>query len=98
MNASKCVHAYPQKFRNFRRTSAQAESSRIRSRGGTSTLRDTRTCYLSRAQRAVAQGKRKREKPVDYCNASNKRVIVRFKSLSDRRNSSILLIECSTVV
>src|SRR5713226_3339810 len=39
-----------------------------------------------------------REKPVDYCNASIRRVIVRFRSLSDRRNSSIFLIECSTVV
>jgi len=28
----------------------------------------------------------------------HQRVIVRFRSLSDRRNSSILLIECSTVV
>src|SRR4029077_6974357 len=28
-----------------------------------------------------------------YCSASIKRVIVRFRSLSDRRNSSILLIE-----
>jgi len=32
------------------------------------------------------------------CNASINRVIVRFRSLSERRNSSILLIECSTVV
>ena len=42
--------------------------------------------------------KRERKKPVGYCNASIRRVIVRFRSLSDRRNSSILLIECSTVV
>src|SRR5713226_468973 len=35
---------------------------------------------------------------IGYCNASMRRVIVRFKSLSDRRISSILLIECSTVV
>src|SRR5216684_3802602 len=37
-------------------------------------------------------------KTARYCSASIKRVIVRFKSLSDRRNSSILLMECSTVV
>jgi hypothetical protein len=36
--------------------------------------------------------------PASYCNASIKRVIVRFNSLSERRNSSILLMECSTVV
>ena len=34
----------------------------------------------------------------NYCSASINRVIVRFSSLSDRRSSSILLIECSTVV
>jgi len=33
-----------------------------------------------------------------YCSASINRVIVRFSSLSDRRISSILLIECRTVV
>jgi hypothetical protein len=33
-----------------------------------------------------------------YCSASIRRVMVRFKSLSDRRISSILLMECSTVV
>jgi hypothetical protein len=33
-----------------------------------------------------------------YCNASINRVMVRFRSLSDRRISSILWIECSTVV
>jgi hypothetical protein len=33
-----------------------------------------------------------------YCRVSIKRVIVRFRSLSDRRISSILLIEWSTVV
>jgi hypothetical protein len=38
------------------------------------------------------------EKFQSYCNASISRVIVRFKSLSDRRISSILWIECSTVV
>ena len=35
---------------------------------------------------------------IAYCKASIKRVIVRFKSLSDRRISSILLMECNTVV
>ena len=34
----------------------------------------------------------------DYCKASINRVMVRFSSLSERRNSSILLMECSTVV
>ena len=34
----------------------------------------------------------------NYCRASSRRVMVRFKSLSDRRISSILLIECRTVV
>ena len=33
-----------------------------------------------------------------YWRASIRRVMVRFKSLSDRRISSILLMECSTVV
>ena len=33
-----------------------------------------------------------------YCRASIRRVMVRFSSLSERRSSSILLIECSTVV
>src|SRR5712692_3078129 len=33
-----------------------------------------------------------------YCKASIRRVIVRFRSLSDRRNSSIFLMECSGVV
>jgi hypothetical protein len=33
-----------------------------------------------------------------YCRVSINRVIVRFKSLSERRISSILLMECSTVV
>src|SRR5580704_2315967 len=33
-----------------------------------------------------------------YCRVSIKRVMVRFRSLSDRRISSILLMECSTVV
>jgi hypothetical protein len=33
-----------------------------------------------------------------YCKASIKRVMVRFNSLSERRISSILLMECSTVV
>src|ERR1700738_3140963 len=33
-----------------------------------------------------------------YCRASIRREMVRLRSLSDRRNSSILLIECSTVV
>jgi hypothetical protein len=33
-----------------------------------------------------------------YCKVSIKRVMVRFRSLSDRRISSILLMECSTVV
>ena len=37
-------------------------------------------------------------KRCSYCSVSIKRVIVRFRSLSDRRISSILLIECSTVV
>jgi hypothetical protein len=49
-------------------------------------------------QAGYAADKWKEEKSANYCNASNKRVIVRFKSLSDRRISSILLIECSTVV
>jgi hypothetical protein len=35
---------------------------------------------------------------VDYCKASISRVMVRFKSLSERLSSSILLMECSTVV
>ena len=39
------------------------------------------------------EGKRQR-----YCRVSIKRVMVRFKSLSERRISSILLIECNTVV
>jgi hypothetical protein len=39
-----------------------------------------------------------RERTCDYCNASIKRVMVRFKSLSERRSSSILLMLCSTVV
>jgi hypothetical protein len=34
----------------------------------------------------------------DYCKASIRRVMVRFKSLSLRRSSSILLMEWSTVV
>ena len=38
------------------------------------------------------------EKSLRYCSVSIRRVMVRFKSLSDRRISSILLIECSTVV
>ena len=38
------------------------------------------------------------ESPVRYCSASINRVMVRFRSLSDRRISSILWIECSTVV
>jgi hypothetical protein len=38
------------------------------------------------------------DKKLFYCRASIKRVIVRFNSLSERRNSSILLMECSTVV
>src|SRR5262249_44448564 len=33
-----------------------------------------------------------------YCRASIRRVMVRFRSLSERRISSILLMECSTVV
>jgi hypothetical protein len=40
----------------------------------------------------------RRENVPSYCKVSIKRVIVRFRSLSDRRISSILLIECSTVV
>ena len=35
---------------------------------------------------------------VDYCRASIRRVMVRFRSLSLRRSSSILLMEWSTVV
>ena len=34
----------------------------------------------------------------NYCRASIRRVMVRFNSLSERRNSSILLMECKTVV
>jgi len=38
------------------------------------------------------------EKRQSYCKVSIKRVMVRLRSLSDRRISSILLMECSTVV
>lgn len=63
--------------------------------------------YTSRANKSIwnriEDGKMfledsKCERDSAYCNASIKRVIVRFKSLSERRNSSILLIECNTVV
>jgi len=47
---------------------------------------------------ACVFGVRKEGKASGYCNASIRRVMVRFRSLSDRRNSSILLIECNTVV
>src|SRR2546427_12110484 len=39
-----------------------------------------------------AKGRQKERK--SYCSASIRRVMVRFRSLSECRNSSILLIEC----
>src|SRR5580704_14028342 len=53
----------------------------------------------SRAMRHEQERKRCRKgSEKNYCNASINRVMVRFRSLSDRRISSILWIECSTVV
>src|ERR1700675_2317087 len=51
----------------------------------------SRTAMCVRTKRNVGKSR-------SYCKVSIKRVIVRFKSLSDRRISSILLIEWSTVV
>src|SRR6266481_3987802 len=56
---SKCVHTYPQKFRNFLRTSAQAESSRIRSRGGQARCV---THVLLLVSRSTGSGAREEEK------------------------------------
>ena len=83
------MHIHPQKFRNFRRAFPYlppgfTNAAEVEDNGG--------------KRNWEKAGEREKPSSVSYCNASSKRVIVRFKSLSDRRISSILLMECSTVV
>ena len=57
---------------------------------GSAQKKSKRGCYGQIEEIATLAG--------SYCSASINRVIVRFRSLSERRRSSILLIECNTVV
>jgi len=94
------VHKRAHEIRTLRKRSAQvlyrsAEAPRVSAQPiaqDSETGRHWGACPLGGANQIVGAGS------IRYCRASINRVMVRFRSLSDRRISSILWIECSTVV
>jgi len=92
------LHHGQQNFRTFSNADSQANFALATSsvvadllRGGVGRIKNAVAKFDATAWSVL-------RKKLRYCNVSIKRVMVRFKSLSDRRISSILLIECSTVV
>ena len=93
------VHKRAHEIRTLRKRSAQvlyrgAEAPRVSAQP---IARDSETGQTL-GERAGGANQIVGAGSIRYCRASINRVMVRFRSLSDRRISSILWIECSTVV